>query len=123
MAAVDQNRQADAGRPSQIADRIQGGAYGPAGEQDVVDQHDLGPVDIESDLGAAQHGPPIDVLEIVAVKRDVDRADVDILPEQPSQLLSQPLGQGNAARSERPLGKVGHRLAADARRACGPSRR
>jgi hypothetical protein len=99
MAAIDQDRQADARRTSQVADGIEGGPDGPTREQDVIYQHHLGPVDVEWDLGAAQHGPSRAVLEIVAVERDVDRADVDILPEQPLQLLSEPLREGNAARS------------------------
>ena len=99
MASIDQNRQADACRPPQVADGVQGGANRPAREQDVIHEHDLGSVDVKRDLGASQHGPPRDVFEIVAIERDVDRTDFDILPEQPLQLLSQPLGEGNPARS------------------------
>jgi hypothetical protein len=99
MAAIDQDRQTDARRASQVADGIEGGADRPTREQDVIHQHHLGTVDVKRDLGAAQHGPARDVLEIVAVERDIDRADVNILPEQPLQLLSEPVRERNAARS------------------------
>ena len=46
--------------------------------------------------------------EIVAVERDVDRTDLDVLAEQPPQLASQPLGQRNAARSESRPGREAH---------------
>ena len=94
MAAIDQHRQADARRPPQVADRIEGGADGPAREQDVVHQHHLGPVDVERDLGAPQHGPALDVLEIVAIERDVDRPDFDILARAALAALEPAAGRG-----------------------------
>ena len=57
MAPVHQHRQADRCRAAQVADGVEGRADGPAGEQDVVDQHDVGPLDVERDLRTAQHGP------------------------------------------------------------------
>ena len=82
VAAVDQDGQADARRPAEVADRVQRRADGPAGEQDVVDQDDLGAVDVERDLGPAQDRPAVALAEVVAVERDVDGADGDLVAEQ-----------------------------------------
>ena len=67
-------RRIRAGRPrSQIA--FSAARIGPAGEEDVVDQDDLGPVDVEGDLGPAQHGPAPAFAQVVAVERDIHGAD------------------------------------------------
>ena len=122
MAAIDQDRQADARRSTQVADGIQGCANRPACEQDIVHQHDLGPIEVKRDIGPSQHGPALRLPEIVAIERDVDGADIDILPDQPAQLLRQPLGQRNPARPnahqvERHIRRGGPR------QACEPSTR
>ena len=50
VAAVDQHREADDARAAEVDDRVEGGADGPAGVQDVVDQHH----DFVVDAGAGQ---------------------------------------------------------------------
>ena len=39
VAAVDQHREADDPRAAEVNDRVEGGPDGPAGIQDVVNQH------------------------------------------------------------------------------------
>ena len=59
MATIDEDRQPDGRRTAQVADGVQGGADRPAGEEDVVHQHHVGPIDVERDLGPMQHGPAL----------------------------------------------------------------
>ena len=75
VAAVDQSGQADPRGPAQVADRIQRRADGPAGEQDVIDQHDLGAVDPNGISVPRRTGQRPALFQIVAVERDVDGAD------------------------------------------------
>ena len=85
----------DAGRPrSQTA--LRAGADRPAGEQDIVDQHHLGAIDVEGDLGPAQHGPVLGLAQVVAVEGDVHGADRDLHAEQLAQLRGEPIGEGHA---------------------------
>jgi hypothetical protein len=100
MAAVDQGRQAHARRTPQVADGVERGTDRPAREQDVVDQHHLGPVQVKRDIGPSQHRPPLGLPEIIAIQSDVDGTDFDLFAEQPAQLPRQPLGQWDAARAD-----------------------
>ena len=62
------------GRPAEVDDRVERGADGPAREQDVVDEdHRLG-LDGERDVRSADHRGPAHA-QVVAVERDVERAD------------------------------------------------
>src|SRR5260221_10969685 len=46
MSAVDQHRQLDRPRPSEVHERIHRRACGPAAVDDIVDEHDHLPVDV-----------------------------------------------------------------------------
>ncbi len=93
--------QSDARRASQVADRVERRADCPAGEQDVVHQHDLDPVDAERDLGPVQDRPArrLALSEIVAVQGDLDRADGHVLAQDRPEPIGQPQGDGHSAGS------------------------
>ena len=128
VAAVDQDRQADPRGPAEVADRVQGRADGPAREQDVVDQHDLRPVDVERDLGAAQDRPAVRPAQVVAVERDVDRADRDLPADQGPQRARPAARASGTPRVRTPTSRSGtaragrRRLAAPSRRSGRPTR-
>jgi len=46
VASVDQGDQPDPGGSAEVADRVQGRPDRPAGIQDIVDQHNLGAIDL-----------------------------------------------------------------------------
>lgn len=72
--AVDQHREADRARASEIFEGIDGGGDGPSGVEDVVDEDDDPPVHRSArDTGPAD-GERRPGAEIVAVHRDVEFA-------------------------------------------------
>ena len=75
MPAVHHHRQADRPRPAVIGQRVQGGADGAPGVEDVVDQ-DHGPVgDLGTEVGALDDRGVGQPGQVVAVEGDVQRAD------------------------------------------------
>src|SRR5690606_9415220 len=72
MAAVDHHRVLDTAGPAHVDDRVEGGPRCAAGVEDVVDQDDLGAVDVEIHLRALDDGLQRDLGEVVAVERDVE---------------------------------------------------
>ena len=75
MAAVDEDGEPHGSRAAELGERLQGGADGPAVEQDVVDEHDDLVVDPAGrDVGAGQRADRL-VAQVVAVHRHVEAAD------------------------------------------------
>ncbi len=71
VAPVDQDGQLYRGRPAQVADGVQRGPHGPAGEQHVVDQHHDPAVHTAGrQLGATQRADTAQP-QVVAVEGDV----------------------------------------------------
>src|SRR3954466_2418013 len=98
VPAIDQDRESDARGPAQVADRVHRRADGPPGEEDVVDQDDLHAVDLERDLGPPQDGPTVPLPQVVAIERDVDRPDEDLLAHHRRQESGQPPGDRHTPR-------------------------
>ena len=93
-------------RPAEVADRVQGRADGPAREQDVVDQDDLGAVDAERDLGAAEHGPAPALAQVVAVERDIDGAHEHLVVGQQASAPGPAAGRAERRASARRPGET-----------------
>ena len=74
VAAVDHDRELHRPRAPVGVEGVEGGPDRAAGEEDVVDQHHDGAVDVHRDVGdrLGQHRSDADV---VAEERDVERAD------------------------------------------------
>ena len=102
LAAIDQRRQHDPGRPAVVEQFVDGGARGAAGVQHVVDQQDGGAVDVERDLGRLDLGRQALLGVVVAVERDVDEAE----PLAQLQRRRQALGQPGAAGADADDGQV-----------------
>ncbi len=72
VAAIDQHGELHGTRAAEVAERIESGAHGAAGEQDVVDEHDEGVVDAAvGHRGALERAVRLGA-QIVAVERDVE---------------------------------------------------
>ena len=77
VAAVDQNGELHLGRAPVVGERIESGADGAAGEEDVVHENDVGAIDGERDVAFLELRVRVKVLEIVAVERDVEDAEAE----------------------------------------------
>ena len=78
VAAVDEDREPDRLRPTEVDERVHRGADRPARVQDVVDEDDRPAVDVERQLRALDDRLLGDQREVVAVEGDVERADRDL---------------------------------------------
>ena len=66
VAAVDQHGQPDGAGPAEVAEGVQRGPHGTAGEQHVVDQHHHGVVDADRQPAAADRPGGV-AAQVVAV--------------------------------------------------------
>src|SRR5712691_5103768 len=78
VPAVDEDRQADGAGTTVVDEFVHGGPDGPAREEDVVDQDDHTSVDGKRDLRLAYDRRVPDSGEVVAVERDVYRAEGNV---------------------------------------------
>src|SRR6185436_16720978 len=91
--AVYEGRQPDARRPAVIEDLDQRGAYRAPGEEHVVDQYEVPPVDVERNVGAPRVAVQAAPVVVVAIVGDVERAESGGGPES----LMKPLRDPHAA--------------------------
>src|SRR5690606_322393 len=76
VPAVDEDGELDPGRAAEVVDRVEGGADRAPGVEDVVDEDDGGAVDpAGGQLGAEQGAGGLGA-QVVAVHRDVERAEL-----------------------------------------------
>jgi len=109
MAAIDQRRQLNSRRPPERADRIHRRPDGTAGEEDVIDEDDDAVVDRKRDLRLTHHRRVADARQVVAVERDIDRAERKIDAFVRAYGLANPRGERVATRADaddREKGKI-----------------
>ena len=97
VAPVDHDGELDGPGAAEVVQRVEGGPDGAAGEEDVVDQHDDAPGQVDRDVGhrLGQHRAQPDV---VAVEGHVERADLERhVALDLAEDLGHPRGQGHAA--------------------------
>ena len=97
MPAVDEHAKRDTPGASEIEEAIHGGANGAAGVKDVVDEHEVHPVNAKNNVRRLQDGLGRNFGKIVAIERNVQRADGHIHAIDPAHCLSYALGQRYAA--------------------------
>lgn len=83
--SIDQDRQADPGRSTEVADRIHGRSDGPARVQDIVDEDHLGIVDLERHVGPSEDRPVTLKTNVVSIEGNVDGTNGRVLSNQPGQ--------------------------------------
>jgi len=96
VAAVDEDGEPDGGRPAEVAERVEGRADGPAGEEHVVHQDDDLAVDTAGDVGAPDRADRL-AAEVVAVHGDVEGAGRDVDAFDLTDALREPVGEDDAA--------------------------
>ena len=97
VAAVGEHRQLHARGATVVEQRLDRGADGASGEEDVVDDHDRFAREVEVDVRGVHHrglGPAGD---IVAVEADVEIPERNLRVEQLFELHLQPPRQKRAA--------------------------
>src|SRR5690606_39591221 len=72
VAAIDEDREADAGGPAEIEQGIERGPDAPAGEKHVVDEDDGCAVDVGWHFAGAKDGCSAAAVEVVAVEADIE---------------------------------------------------
>src|SRR5437899_1882295 len=92
-AAIDQRGQQDLGRTAIVEQLVDRGTRGAAGVQHVVHQQNRGAVDIERDLGRLDLVMQPLFRKVIAVERDIDKAE----PFLQLQFSRESFGQPGAA--------------------------
>ena len=77
MTAVDQHQQLYAPRTAMVKERVQRRAYGSAGVENIVDQNDVAPGNVEADGAGNDDRPNIAGGKVVAVEVDVENSGID----------------------------------------------
>src|SRR5687768_6243907 len=109
MTPVDQDRELDHARAPEIDERVERGADRPSGEQHVVHEDDGLALDRERDVGPAHHRRAPHG-EIVAIERDVERADREVAAVNLRDLRDEAMGERDAPgpqADERDVGTAG----------------
>ena len=109
VTTVHEDGESDRARASVIDERIHRRADGAAGEEDVVDEDDNAVVDGERDLRLTHHRRVADARQVVAVERDIDRAERKIDAFVRAYGLTDPRGERVATRADaddREKGKI-----------------
>jgi hypothetical protein len=78
MTSVDEHREPDRAGTPIVDERVHRGADRATGEEHIVHENDDASVDRERDLRLADHRRVADAGQIVAVERDVDRAEGNV---------------------------------------------
>ena len=76
MAAIQEHRELNPSGTPERADRIHRGAAGAAGKKNVIDQNDSEFFQIKREARFADTGERISNAEIVAMHRNIDRAQL-----------------------------------------------
>src|SRR5258706_666433 len=107
MAAVDEHGELDGLGAAEVDELVEGGAHGAAGVEDVVAEHDDAVVERARQVGALHLRLGGDGGQVVAVERDVEDADRDLLPFHSLDLGGDLLGHGDAAGADADQEKAG----------------
>ena len=99
MAAVGEHGELDAGRAAVVEQGVDAGAHRAAGEEDVVDEDDGAPVEVEVEVRGVDDrgGGGVTPRQVVAVERDVDVAERDVGAGELADERMEPAGEDRAA--------------------------
>jgi hypothetical protein len=100
VTAIDEHRETDRAGPTVINERVHRGADGASGEQHVIHENDDLVVDREVQRRLADDRRIADAREIVAVERDVERAERNGRVLVRAYRIAKPDGQDVAARAD-----------------------
>ena len=98
VAAVDEDRELHGAGPAEVAERVERGADGAAGEEHVVDEDDEPAVDAVGGMSVSSSARRALEPQVVAVERDVERAGRRrSTPSKACDPGGQPAGERGAA--------------------------
>ena len=107
MAAVDEHGEPDRLRPAEVDEGVHRRPDRPTGVEDVVDEDDRRSVEVERQVRALDDGLLGDEREVVAVERDVERADRDVDALVLGDRGGDPTGKRDAAALDPDEGQTG----------------
>ena len=93
-AALDETGEHHGSRPAVVEDFIERGADGASGVQHVIHQDQMPILDVHRQVRGADLRVHADTREVVAVERDVERAERFLEFQQPMQALGDPYATG-----------------------------
>jgi hypothetical protein len=96
-AAIDQDGEPDGAGAAEIAQGIERGAHGSAGEEDVIDQKERALIDVDVEVGRSDEGARADFGEVVAVEGDVEDAATDLIEAALAENFGEALGENFAS--------------------------
>lgn len=79
ISAVHQNGKLDTSRATVIHQRVNRGSGGPTCEKNVVKKDNVRALDVKIDLASVQSRNIAEIIEIIAIKRDIERAKRDVV--------------------------------------------
>lgn len=91
VSPVNQDREVHLGRTAVVKKGVEGRPNGPASEDDIVHQNDVGTINRKINFTTLQGGITAEVLVVVAIQRDVENPQTD-LRSLPTEKLENPLG-------------------------------
>ena len=98
VAAVDEDGEFDFGGAAVVEEFVESGLDGAAGEKDIVDQDDVGAVDVGREHGGRELFGDGITADVVAVKGDVDDAGKGFEPGgEGGEAGGETVGEENAA--------------------------
>src|SRR5579863_5546078 len=100
MAAVNQHAEANALGAAEIEETVHGGANGAAGVEHVVHDYQVAIIHAEIDFVGVHDGLRADGGKIIAVERDVYRADRDLHAGEIFDGFGQAFRERNAAAAD-----------------------
>ena len=101
VAPVDEDGEFDFRRAAVVEELVEGGLDGATGEEDVVDEDDVGAVDVGGENGGRELLRDGVAADVVAVKRNVDNAGDRLeFGADDGKTGSEALGEENAAVSD-----------------------
>jgi hypothetical protein len=100
MPAVHHYRKTDARGPAEVNKRVERRADAAAGEENIVNEDDGLPVDINWNLAGPEGGRVEAAAEVITVQADVDRPDGNLLGFEVADCARQPPREMSAAGEE-----------------------
>lgn len=96
MAAIGENGELNCRRPAEIGECVERGSNGPPGVENIIDQHNRHPSQIDGEVGGVQFWCR-SCVEVVPMEADVERANGNVAVLDLPHCLSDSDRQGNAS--------------------------
>lgn len=75
MSSVDEDSQLDLPRSAVVRKRVKGGADGPPGEKNIIDEDQMRTLDFERDVALLKLWILVQMLVVIAIERDIENSE------------------------------------------------